>query len=114
MARSEFEGYPESVIIAMGAYKDLMFSEISEMQTVYRKPFKYLFQAYHSLSEPDRLLNGTDFPIGVCFGDRDFMGSEGVEQVIMSNKFYASGESQLFKIKNSGHTPHIQNPKELA
>lgn len=99
MAQAEFEGYPKSVTVAMGAYKDLMFSQMGILEIVYRKPFKYLFQAYHPLSAPDQLLNGTHFPIGICFGDRDFMGSEGgPTDVIKSNAFFKTGESQLFKI----------------
>ena len=43
------------------------------------------------------------------------MGSEGgATEVITSNSFFATGESQLFKVPNAGHTPHIQNPGVLT
>ena len=43
MARTEFENYPNEVHVAMGKYKDLMFSRIGQLETAYRVPFKYLF-----------------------------------------------------------------------
>ena len=109
MAKTEFENYPNEVHVAMGAYKDLMFSYMGALETAYRVPFKYLFQAYHPLTEPDRLINGTKFPIGISCGDRDFIGTEGADVVVRSNAFFKSGESQLFVIPNAGHFPHIQN-----
>lgn len=90
----------------MAAYKDAMFGNQLAVD-IYRGPFKYLFFAYHPLSEPDRLGNSSKFPIGICFGDRDFVGSEGADTVIQSSSFFETGESQLFKIPNSGHLPHI-------
>ena len=89
MAKSEFENYPNEVHLAMGAYKDLMFSSVGVLEPCFRVPFKYLFQAYHPLSRPDRLLNGTKFPITICFGDRDFMGTDGTDQVIKTNAFFS-------------------------
>ena len=115
MAAAEFEDYQRSVQVAMGTYKELMFSEMGQLETVYRKPFKYLFQAYHPLNAPDKLLNGKHFPIAICFGDRDFMGSDGgATEVIKSNAFFKTGQSQLFKVPNSGHLPHIHNPGVLT
>ena len=107
MAKAEFVDYPNEVIVAMGAYKDLMFSKIGVLEAAYRVPFKYLFQAYHPLAAPDRLINGEKFPIGISYGDRDFMGTEGADQVILTNAFYSSGQSQLFVIPNAGHLSHI-------
>ena len=43
MAKAEFVDYPNEVIVAMGAYKDLMFSKIGVLEAAYRVPFKYLF-----------------------------------------------------------------------
>ena len=63
----------------------------------------------------DRLGNpAIDFPIGIVFGDSDFLGSEGSEELIKANKFYATGESQLFKLEDSGHNMHWHNPEGLA
>lgn len=77
-------------------------------------PFKYLFYAYHPLTATDRLLNCAEFPIFVCFGDRDFLGTEGADVVVKSSAYFASGESQLLIIPDAGHLAHIQNPNFLA
>ena len=97
----------------MGAYKDLMFSQMGSLETAYRVPFKYLFYAYHPLTAPERLINGSKFPIFICFGDRDFLGTEGADKVVRSSAFYESGDSQLHVIPNAGHLPHIHNPQHL-
>jgi hypothetical protein len=40
----------------------------------------------------------------VVYGDFDFMGSDGgAEEIVKKSKYFASGESQLFKLKRSGH-----------
>ena len=54
-----------------------------------------------------------DFPIGIAFGDRDFMGSEGADSIIKSSKYFENGQSQLFVIPNAGHNTHEHNPKAL-
>ena len=97
----------------MGTYKDVMFGYMRPFD-VYRGPFKYQFFAYHPLTEPDRLLNNTIFPISICYGDRDFMGSEGADVVIRSSAFFSSGESQLSVVPNAGHLLHIHNPAYLT
>ena len=46
-------------------------------------PFKPIGLALHSLTETDRLGNpDVDFPIGIVFGDSDFFGSEGADDII--------------------------------
>lgn len=69
----------------------------------------------HSMASLDRLGNpDIDFPIGIVFGDADFLGSEGSEEIVRSSKFFASGESQLFKLQDCGHNMHFGNPEQLA
>ena len=34
-----------------------------------------------------------DFPIAFCFGDRDFLGSDGADKIVMNNKYYKEGRS---------------------
>ena len=87
-----------------------MFRSMGALAIVDLVPFKFFWRAIHPLTQPDRLLNGTKFPIGISYGDRDFLGSEGADIVVRTNAFFKSGESQLFKIPNAGHFPHIQNP----
>lgn len=59
---------------------------------------------------------GTDLhcPLAVCFGSRDFLGSEGADTLVKENKFFATGESQLFKISDSDHNTYTDNPEELC
>ena len=67
------------------------------------------------LQSKDRLYNPEiDFPIGIGFGNSDFLGSEGSEEIIQNNKYYKTGESQLFKLENSGHNMQWHNPKGLT
>lgn len=56
-----------------------------------------------------------DFPIASCNGTRDFFGSaEGTDTIIKNNRFYESGRSQIFKLKNSGHNVFLDNPHQLT
>lgn len=48
----------------------------------------------HPMHQTDRLYNpAINFPIGIVFGDSDFLGSEGSEELIRQSKFFATGES---------------------
>ena len=74
----------------------------------------YPLLAVHSLEDFDRLGNEEiDFPIGMCFGDNDFMGTEGAEDIVSDNKHFESGRSQIFKIKNATHRLDVEKPNEL-
>ena len=76
---------------------------------------QWLSLAKHSLLKEDRLGNpNINFPIGVIFGDSDFFGSEGADDIVRQSKFFKSGESQLFKLKNSGHNMVWHNPKGIT
>jgi pimeloyl-ACP methyl ester carboxylesterase len=77
--------------------------------------FKYKGVAKHPLVFEDRLGNKElDFAIGASFGDRDWLYSEdAAEPIIKGNKYFSSGESQLFLVPNSGHMIFLDNPREL-
>ena len=49
-------------------------------------------------------------PLGICFGSRDFLGSEGSDELVRQNKYFSTGESQIFKIDNSDHNTYTDNP----
>ena len=55
-----------------------------------------------------------DFPIAFCFGDRDFLGSDGADRIVKNNKHFKSGRSYLFKLSNSGHNLFLDNPESLC
>jgi len=48
-----------------------------------------------------------DFPVAFIFGEADWHGSEGADEVVRQSKFYSSGESQLFRLANTGHNMHL-------
>ena len=68
------------------------------------------------MQQDDRLGNPEcKFPIGICYGDRDFHGSDnGAEEIVKKNKYFKSGKSQLFQIRDSGHNIFFDQPDELA
>ena len=75
----------------------------------------YLSLGKKSLLSEDRLYNPKiDFPIGIIFGNSDFLGSEGSEEIIQNSKYFATGESQLFKLVDAGHNMQWHNPKGLT
>jgi pimeloyl-ACP methyl ester carboxylesterase len=71
--------------------------------------------ATHPLNQEDRLYNpAIDFPIGVIYGDSDFLGSEGADEIVRHSKYFESGESQLFKLEDSGHNMMFHNYEGLT
>ena len=55
-----------------------------------------------------------DFPIAIAYGDRDWLYSEnGGDAIVSGSKRFATGESQLFLVENSGHSIYNDNPREL-
>ena len=81
-----------------------MFTRLTILEIVEVMPLKFPFLVRHPMTAPDRLGNPQiNFPIAHAFGDNDFFGSEGAEEVIRQNKQFASGRSQLFKVKNCTH-----------
>ena len=93
MAKDLWENFPNEVIAAIGAYYDNMFTSKGVLEINGSVPFRYFWKTYHPLSEPDRLLNGTKFPIAISFGERDQFGSEGADAVVRTNAFFKTGES---------------------
>ena len=81
-----------------------MFQRLSSLEIVALRPFKYPFLARHPMQSLDRLGNPElDFPIGITYGDNDFFGSEGSDEIVRTNKYFKEGRSQIFKIADSSH-----------
>ena len=75
---------------------------------------KFPMLGVHDLSAPDRLGNpAIDFPIGICFGDSDIMGTEGADKIVKNNAYFKTGKSQIFKIENATHRLDVEKPKEI-
>ena len=61
------------------------------------------------------MLQDFDFPIAFVNGTRDFFGSaEGSDAIVQNNRYYKTGQSQVFKLKNSGHNVFLDNPEQLT
>ena len=81
-----------------------MFSQLSSLEKVALRPFKFPFLAINPMTSKKRLGNpALDFPIGITFGEHDYFGSEGSAQIILKNKHFSTGKSQLMTVKNSTH-----------
>ena len=75
-------------------YATLSLKNYGPLTTLFNGTMHYVAMAKHSLKSSDRLGNPEiDFPIGVIFGDFDFLGSEGAEEIVRQNKYFATGES---------------------
>ena len=71
--------------------------------------------SYHPMQAKDRFGNeNIDFPIGIAFADNDWNSSEGAEELVKNNKYFATGRSQLFLIKKSQHELYRDQRDELV
>ena len=70
-----------------------MFKYPSVLDVLMVVPFKWPLWPHYSLCAEGMLLNVTEFPIGICFGDRDYLGSEGADEVVRTNAFFKTGEA---------------------
>ena len=85
-------------------YFDLMVQRSSTFEIAVFVTSKFPMYAYHPLQAADRLGNPEiDFPIGIVFGDKDNLGSEGADQIVKANKRFDSGRSQLFRLADCTH-----------
>mmetsp|Transcript_19767 Transcript_19767/g.24411 ORF Transcript_19767/g.24411 Transcript_19767/m.24411 type:complete len:91 (+) Transcript_19767:718-990(+) len=78
------------------AHNDFIISRgevLGCLDVVWMMCFQFFFHGRYTLCQPGLLLNRNEFPIGIFFGDRDILGSEGAELIIKSNAFYATGDS---------------------
>jgi cardiolipin-specific phospholipase len=100
------------------ALQELMFQMLTHpgsTETAIFLLFDCGLHAHHPLQMEDRLGNpDLPFPISIVYGDADWMDSRGSRQIIRANKFFASGESQLHVLANSGHQFFISNPDGIA
>ena len=89
---------------AVKNYFDEMVQKTSIFDIVVLCPSAHPMFAYHPLSASDRLGNPEiDFPIGVVFADRDYFGSDGADEIVKNNKYFGTGQSQLFRLDDSSH-----------
>ena len=71
---------PEIEKNAVKNYWQLHISRQSDNERCFLMSFKFPILAHIPLNEK---LRDCNFPIAVCFGDRDFLGSEGADDLIL-------------------------------
>ena len=60
-----------------------MIQQPSVLDVVLLRPHAHPMSARHPLQAEDRLGNPSiEFPIGIVFGDNDYFGSEGADQIV--------------------------------
>ena len=92
-----------------------MVQKTSIFDVVVLIPSAHPMFAYHPLSAPDRLGNPEiDFPLGVVFADRDYFGSDGADEIVKNNKYFQTGQSQLFRLDDSSHEIPWDQPDKLV
>ena len=76
-------------------YLALMVQRYGMVELVFRNCYPtFLTYAHHPIHAEDRMMNPKlDFPVAFSFGDRDFLGSEGADEIVRNNKYFRSGES---------------------
>lgn len=94
MMEKDLEGWPD---FDKRVVKDYMWHQIlrgSDSEKAITFQFKFGVYAYHPLSAPDRLGNPElPFPIGILYGQHDYLGSEGADYIVSNNKHFKDGLS---------------------
>ena len=107
--------YSETIRSAAFEYFWHAISKPSIVDAMVLLPFKYDSYCIHPLQSKDRLGNpAVDFPIAIGFGDRDYLGTEGADELVRNNKHFKTGRSQLFTIKDCGHPVPLDAPQETV
>ena len=107
------EGYPARHRDVVRRYLDLLIKlGPSGTEKAITATFKFGVFAHHCLTESDRLGNpNLPFPIAFCYGDQDWLGTDGADRIIKGNKFFNDGISQLFILEGSDHLTFLENPE---
>ena len=72
----------------------LNFKNYGPLSAMINGTFEYVGFAKYPMQSKDRLYNPEiDFPIGIVFGDSDFFGSEGSDEIVQNSKYFKTGES---------------------
>lgn len=115
MLEKDLEGYPEhdKAIVKDYCWHHILWGSDSEKAITFQ--FKFGVFAKHPLTAADRLGNPElPFPIGILYGEHDYLGSNGADEIVKNSRFYSEGLSQLFVLKNSDHLTYFDNPEDLS
>ena len=109
------EFFSDTFMEATVRYFCLTTQRLGRQALVLLKCTEWFALLKNHLFTKEKMLQDFDFPIAFVFGARDFLGSaEGADTIVRNNRHFQSGRSQIFKQKNSGHNPFLDNPDELS
>ena len=108
----DWEGYPPRHREVVCRYYNSMFKlGASDTEKCLPATFKFGCFPHHCLTEPDRLGNpNLPFPIAFCYGDADWLGTAGADDIVRNNQFFDEGLSQIFILQGSDHCTYLENP----
>ena len=70
--------------------------------------------SYNPLRSVNKLNRADiEFPVSILCGSSDRGGHGGCEEFVMINKYFDSGQSQIFVVEEADETL-VQNPKKLV
>ena len=84
------------------------------MMAMYQQ-FDTALHAHKPLVLPNKLGN-PDFPFAISFiyGDEDWMDSRGSREIVRANRFYTSGESQIYLLNGANHNLWYNAPDSFV
>ena len=112
MLKGDLRSYPAHHAKLMANYVALTLKlGGSDNERFITTSFKLGAFAKNPLTAPDKLGNpNLPFSIAFCYGDQDWLGTKGADEIVRCNKFYKEGLSQIFIIKDADHQTYYDNP----
>lgn len=93
----------EATVLAEYTVRILQDQDLA--QVAYLKLFQPLGTSYNPLRSENKLnKDSLDFPIAILCGANDKGGHGGCEEFVRINKYYSSGESQIFVVEDADET----------
>ena len=84
---SNLQGFTLEEVKAYSRYLTLMYERLSIIDQAQMLTEKFPALGIYDMQGSDRLGNpDIEFPIGMCFGDSDWLGTEGAVQIVKNNK----------------------------
>lgn len=90
------------LILSLTKYKEIMLRRWSVTDVLQLQLFHFPHLMDEKLTIRDKLIE-IDVPIGVAFGDRDYLCSRGTDEIVRRSKHFSTGHSQIFKVADSSH-----------
>ena len=92
--RSVQEDFDEELLELLVEHAAVNVKNHGPLSSLFNGTQHYINLAKNPMQSETKLLNpDINFPIGIIFGDSDFLGSEGSDEIVRKSKFFESGES---------------------